>query len=478
VLLLTVDCLRADTAAELNSLSKLAASGTDVADCHCTGSGTPTSMPGLMQARLPTDHGGACRVHSLVPGVPTLAETFDAAGFRSGGWHSNVYTSRRFGYHRGFDIFADLKDEPPDHPGDDTADGGADDGGRNLLDLGESVSRRLGLEHEARRALSMLRRLGVVDRRPGVAAEVVVDSLLGWLPDGPTGERHFTWGHLMDLHSPYVPPDAYRRQVSDCPTSDSELWALNDTLRTKPQSLSDAEVQRLKGLYDAAARFVDDQLARLVKELRTRDLWDETVVVVTSDHGEMFDDRPIPDDYAFQHPNYLCDYVTHVPLVFGGGSVANETIERVASGADVAPTLATLAGVEPPDSWNGVVLGGAEHEGRAGVYSVTGRGTRQDHTESSTLPKETVHVSFRTGQEATLWWSDGARDPECYERGSAGLDPAVHETSVPCDETSDTSVDAIAKRFAEVVADRQMEDESNDLDDETTERLRQLGYLE
>lgn len=124
VVLLTVDCLRADTARHLSTLSSLMDEHVDVPDCQCTGSGTPTSMPGLFQSRLPTDYGGAAGSHSLVEDVPTLAEVLAEQGFDCGGWHSNVYTSREFDYQRGFDVFADLQSDEYDRPvGEDSSSG-------------------------------------------------------------------------------------------------------------------------------------------------------------------------------------------------------------------------------------------------------------------------------------------------------------------------------------------------------------------
>ena len=124
VVLVSVDCLRADTAADLPTLSRLADEHAAVTDCHSVGSSTPTSMPGLMQSQLSGDYGGKSASTRLRDHVPTLAERLSEAGVHTAGWHSNVYTSRTYGYNRGFDVFADLSTHSPDTPGDLTdADG-------------------------------------------------------------------------------------------------------------------------------------------------------------------------------------------------------------------------------------------------------------------------------------------------------------------------------------------------------------------
>lgn len=490
VVLLTVDCLRADAAEGMATLSELSAAGVSVTDHHCTGSGTPTSMPGVMQSRLPTDHGGEPRSHPLVEGVPTLAEALSAAGVTCGGWHSNVYTSRPFGYERGFDTFADLKSDPPDRPVDGEGDGsdsgdrgrgdGEDESGegggeRTLLDVGRAVAERFGVETLATRVLYGLRKLGVATGRPHVPADEVVDAMLGWLPeDGDEPGPRFAWGHVMDLHSPYLPPAEYRRAEPAAPDSARETWRLNERLRVDPGAFTDEEVDRLRGLYDASTAFVDDQLERLVDALRRRGRWEETLLVVTADHGELFGDATVPDDLAFGHANYLCAEITHVPLVLAGGAAPSATVEGVSSGTDVAPTVARALGADVPSEWDGLAVGGEAFEAREHVHSVTGRGSRQDN-EPGEVPGDTLHASLRTAEAAVLWWSSHL-DPEAYVRQS-GDERRVDPADLPGFEDH---VETIRERFADA-ADR-FDDEVNTgaegLDEATTERLRQLGYVE
>lgn len=480
VVLITVDCLRADAAREMETLSVLMDSHVDVPDCQCTGSGTPTSMPGIMQSRLPTDHGGRASRHPLVPEVPTLAEALSDAGFACGGWHSNPNTTRVFEYQRGFDTFVDLGSDQPGRAVDEAPDSNDDDDDRSLVfRTGKAMAKGLGLENEARKVWRTLQRFGVVDvSLPYERAESVVDSLLDWFPESRTDEPHFAWGHLMDLHHPYAPPPEYRRRDPDCPVNDGEIKALNAGLST-PQHFSEAQTRQLRALYDAATRYVDDQIERLVEQLRARRLWDETVLVVTSDHGEMFDDRPIPDDYAFKHPNYLCDYVTHVPLVFAGGGLPDERIGGVASGMDVAPTIGTLVGAGVPAEWNGDVIGGPEYAERAYVHSVSGRGVRGDHSPGE-IQSNVLHASLRTAEETVLWWSGSAHGPEFYDREATHDDPTVHETAVDPDAVpnGDAYVEAVAERFGEAAARRRSRSESPEPDEEIADRLRQLGYIE
>ncbi len=92
-------------------------------------------------------------------------------------------------------------------------------------------------------------------------------------------------------------------------------------------------------LYDQEIRFTDQQIARLVDDLRKRGLWDRTVVIVTGDHGEGFGEHGIMlhgyDLYAAQ---------TKVPLIVRVPGLAPRRVRTAAGHIDVLPTLANLAG--------------------------------------------------------------------------------------------------------------------------------------
>ena len=473
IILLSVDCLRADISRDLETLSALMSSHTDVPDCQCTGSSTFTSMPGLMQSRLPTDSGGRLGPHSLVEEVPTLAEILSEHGFSCAGWHSNHFTSREFSYQRGFATFSDLTYDSPNRPVDEKENPQETNLSRSLISFGRTLSRQLGVEAHAKRVLEWFQQHGMFDQ-PSVPAESVVDAIVDRISTANSESSLFLWGHLMDTHSPYSPPEQYRGGISE-----KTVQTLNQKIRRQPQDVTTAEAERLKNLYLSSARYVDDQIARLITEAKSEGIWDETLLVVTSDHGEIFSERSIPDYYPFEHPSYLCDYITHVPLVFAGGSLPNETITETVSGMDVAPTIATAVGAEIPETWRGIPIGSSEHEDREHVYSVTGPGARLTQKNEG-FPDSTIHASLRTNRDAILWWSDETRNSEFYDRSETHIDPTIHETPInPDTVTDDSYIDLITSRFSEDGGQmNDVADHAEDLDEKTRDRLRELGYIE
>jgi arylsulfatase A-like enzyme len=468
VILLTVDCLRRDTARErMEFLSELRRRNLSVEDVHRVGSGTPPSMPGRHQSRLPVEAGGAARAHQLPAAVPTLAEVLADGGYCTAGWHSNVYTSRAYGYQRGFDVFADLKEHSPTERVAETEDA-ADGSGGSLLSRGQDLADRLGVEPLLKRAFFALRDRGLVDYRPHVRAGRINDAALGWLPERADDRSRFAWLHYMDLHSPYAPERTYRERLEGCPVADREIWRLADLLQNRPGEIDEPAARSLRGLYGANAAYVDDRIADLVSALRRRDLWDETLLVVTADHGEMFGDRTIPDEFAYGHPNFLYEELTRVPLILAGGSVPAGQVTTVASGTDVPATIAAAAGVDRPSAWRGTVVGSDAFREREAVVSVTGRGRRQDGSEGE-IPPETLHVAVRTGNRGVLWWDERGPAPELYDRTD------YRETTV--DSGVESAVAELRPWIDTVVAEAETEAEAVDLDDRTRERLDELGYL-
>ncbi len=103
--------------------------------------------------------------------------------------------------------------------------------------------------------------------------------------------------------------------------------------------------------YIASINRLDENVGRLVSKLKEKGIYDNTVIVYTSDHGCHFKTR------NFEYKRSCHDSCIHTPLVFGGGAIAKaETKNDLASLIDLPPTLLQLAGIDVPESYSGNVL--------------------------------------------------------------------------------------------------------------------------
>jgi lipoteichoic acid synthase len=119
--------------------------------------------------------------------------------------------------------------------------------------------------------------------------------------------------------------------------------------------------------YLNALRQADGHLGRLFAALRDRNLADDTIVVITGDHGEAFGD---PHDQVVGHGSALYEENIRVPLIFWNPRLfpTGQRSGRPGGHIDINPTLAHILNIDPPDTWQGASLLSNDHPGR--VYSI------------------------------------------------------------------------------------------------------------
>ncbi|MBU0753895.1 MAG: sulfatase [Planctomycetes bacterium] len=119
------------------------------------------------------------------------------------------------------------------------------------------------------------------------------------------------------------------------------------------QSLDPEAIKSLQGAYDNGVAFMDKNLSELFADLRTFPWYDDTVIVITSDHGEAFNQHP----GLFGHGGPPFRELSDIPLIFiGPGVPSGLRITNPVASIDIAPTLLSLAGLPLPQDFQGVSL--------------------------------------------------------------------------------------------------------------------------
>jgi arylsulfatase A-like enzyme len=365
VILVTVDCLRADHVGFMGCerpttpfLDSLASASFVFPAAIVAGAPTYYSLPAIMASRYPLALGRD--LVGLSPEEPTLASAFKQVGYATACFAAaNPYISPRFGYAKGFDTFRDFLDaEPVGLPEDKPAaltNGWLSTLNRKLREASPhpgplgSVYEELYFQYCQRLATPPVNSLDTLRRFP--AADVIVDQARTWLAS--IGDRpFFLWLHLMDPHSPYYPTEKALDWMGTGPMTPFRARYLNSYWNRSdlgPRRLA-RHRDDITALYDAAIRWVDAQLARLVDALTRFRRWDKCILAVTADHGEEFLDH----GGRYHPPSSLKEELIRVPLLLRvPGIQKTELPNSPFSLLHLGPTLLDAADAAIPSAFRG-----------------------------------------------------------------------------------------------------------------------------
>lgn len=165
-------------------------------------------------------------------------------------------------------------------------------------------------------------------------------------------------------HSPFDPPEPFDRFYDDFEIPEPAIgdWAgapdephelIEQRIIKKADRMSPQVLRRLRQHYYAQITHIDYQLGRLFGELKSKGLYDNTAIVITSDHGEHLGDHQLYGKYTYLESAARVPIILRLPSQHG---VYNRRIATPALTADIAPTLLELAGLPPAAAMDGISL--------------------------------------------------------------------------------------------------------------------------
>lgn len=319
IVLITVDCLRADVLgcyggpAKTPNLDKISGRGARFAYAFAHGHFTKTTFPSIFSGTYPADHGGT---KAFAARRPSFVVLLKESGYHTVGVNSNPWLSSSFGFDRGFEEYLDISSATP------TAHSIAVRTVNNLLGL-------VG---------------GGFVFPPYPPGELVTERALQLLAG--VRQPFFMWVHYMDAHWPY----AVSKPRLFGPW-DEARWPYNARLarksRREPLTVDRREREGLRGLYLEGVREADRQIGRLLGVLG-----DDDIVLVTSDHGEAFGEHGI-----FFHQPSLFTENTRVPLLLLAPSVKPRVVVHdIVRHLDLAPTIVAAVSGTRSGEFEGVNL--------------------------------------------------------------------------------------------------------------------------
>ncbi len=158
-------------------------------------------------------------------------------------------------------------------------------------------------------------------------------------------ETFFAWLHILPPHDPYLAPAPYMGMFDPShkfrtQKTQTEFFLKKGALKKQP------DIETVRSRYDEFIRYCDEQFKDFIAELSSRHKLENTVIILSADHGEGFD----PNDFG--HFNeHLFEHVTHIPLIIKEpGQNKGRIIKDVTEQIDIPATIIDLANIQAP-SW-------------------------------------------------------------------------------------------------------------------------------
>ena len=287
------------------NIDRFAAEGLRFTQAVSSSSWTFPAHATLFCGLLPYESGAHVQHAWLLDRFPALAELLKKRGYRTAAFSNNPHVDRAQNLDRGFDLFipvwADTSVVTPAKP--------------------------FNTEH--------------------------TNELVKKFLDSCKGDKKpfFIFCNYMDTHNPYEPPPEYLRHFLP---PDAEVSARIDSAVHIPElvntgrlPLTAEEYGIIRHIYDAALKYLDDQTGLLLEHLKNQGLYENTLIFILGDHGEVFGEYGL-----FTHGILLYRPLVHIPLIVrhpkltGPPGVREEPVAI----SDVFYTITELLGIDPPVS--------------------------------------------------------------------------------------------------------------------------------
>jgi len=167
--------------------------------------------------------------------------------------------------------------------------------------------------------------------------------------------NHLPYRSAEPFLSAFTDPD-YQGPNKNGVNFDIDNFIGGTSLESKWQALPPKEIQQIRDLYDGCTRQFDECVKRILASLEANGLAENTIVIITSDHGDDLYEPGVTLGHGLTFNGGL--QANHVPLVFHVPGALPAKIPELVRMVDIVPTLADLVGVEKPEAWQGQSLAG------------------------------------------------------------------------------------------------------------------------
>jgi arylsulfatase A-like enzyme len=323
IILISIDTLRADHLScygyhrpTTPNIDKIAAEGTIYKQNYSTGVWTPPGHASMLTGLYVSEH-GVYGERSLAADIPTIATVLKENKYQTAGFVNNSQVGELVGFNKGHDLF---------------------------VEVWKGVQSRTALEKIIKGGFRKIRKyLGYED----MGAKRTNFLFSDWINRIDKDKPFYCFLHYIESHNPLSPPVPFRKQFpgkyKNIDKDKVDRVAHNPLIcYVEDINLNDNEVSYIKDLYDGEIAYTDSIIGEIVSMLRSNNIYDNTMIIITSDHGEHF------GEYGhWSHVASLHQEVLHVPLIikYPKGIDYLEEVNGYTQLVDIFPTIMGVAGV-------------------------------------------------------------------------------------------------------------------------------------
>lgn len=436
---------------------------------------TLPSHASIFTGTTPLKHGAHADHKHLNDALTTLPEILHANGYETVAISNNTWISDEFGFDQGFENFY----KTWQYIQSDT-------------DLGQIAREKEGIDKLQKAARALFDGNPVANLTNAIygrffrkteddGAARTNEWIDNWLEGRDDSRPFFLFVNYIEPHLEYHPPKVHaKKHLPESITYEQAMEIPQDawSFIADETEISEEDFEILRALYRAEISYIEEKVEEVIKLLKTAGKWENTLFIITSDHGENIGEHGLMD-----HQYALYDTLLHVPLFVHGGPFEDETIDDIIQLLDIPPTILDTLDIDAPS---------AREQFQGISFHPDSERTREHATAEYIAPQPSMAaLERRVGRlpEHVQKYDRSLRtirtDQYKYIRGSDGTQELYDILNDP-GETNDI-VDARADIVATL--DAKLDDWLDSfepasytgevsMNDDTRARLEDLGYLQ
>lgn len=372
------DCLGSYGNSDIRTprLDALASEGTRFDRAYCPYPVCTPSRYSLLCGLAAHEHRGTSNYCTLAPDIETFPKILRRAGYRTAAVGKMHFTPTYLDV--GFERMVLAEQDGPGRWDDDYHRALRDAG---LVDVNDLEDQRKEYRDHAGPEYwesfgALVSNLPARYHSTEWIVERAIEAIEGWTPSG-----NLLMAGFIKPHHPFDPPESWRDAYNPDKLSILPGWtpqcAPHDLALNKGyfphESLAEKALRRAMAYYYACIEHIDQQVGRMIDLLKRKGLYDDTLIVYTSDHGEY-----LGSHHLLLKGGYMYEPLVRVPLIvkYPKGRAAGPVSSAQTSNTDLAPTILRQAGCAPAPIMRGIDLA-TNTEGHEFVFAESGRGRQR-----------------------------------------------------------------------------------------------------